>query len=73
MPEETPWFLLVGVLLMVMALARGPIARLPLTGARNCAPPARGGRPKRSIVCSTASVPRWRKIPAARTHGSPRT
>ncbi|WP_027796101.1 cation:proton antiporter domain-containing protein [Paraburkholderia acidipaludis] len=33
MPEETLWFLLVGVLLMFMALARGPIARLPLTGA----------------------------------------
>jgi sodium/hydrogen antiporter len=33
MPEETLWFLLVGVLLIVMALARGPIARLPLTGA----------------------------------------
>lgn len=33
MPQEAPWFLLIGVLLMFMALARGPIARLPLTGA----------------------------------------
>ncbi|MEX4004402.1 cation:proton antiporter [Paraburkholderia sp. EG285A] len=33
MPEEAPWFLLIGVLLMFVALARGPIARLPLTGA----------------------------------------
>ncbi len=33
MPEEAWWFLLVGVLLMFMALARGPIGRLPLTGA----------------------------------------
>lgn len=33
MSEEALWFLLVGVLLMVVALARGPIARLPLTGA----------------------------------------
>jgi NhaP-type Na+/H+ or K+/H+ antiporter len=33
MPQEAPWFLIVGVLLMFVALARGPIARLPLTGA----------------------------------------
>ncbi|WP_321924453.1 cation:proton antiporter domain-containing protein [Paraburkholderia guartelaensis] len=33
MPEEALWFLLIGVLLMFVALARGPIARLPLTGA----------------------------------------
>ncbi|MEI7292379.1 cation:proton antiporter [Paraburkholderia tropica] len=33
MSEEALWFLLVGVLLMFVALARGPIARLPLTGA----------------------------------------
>ncbi|SDE32731.1 cation:proton antiporter domain-containing protein [Paraburkholderia lycopersici] len=33
MREEALWFLLVGVLLMFVALARGPIARLPLTGA----------------------------------------
>ena len=33
MPEEALWFLLTGVLLMFVALARGPIARLPLTGA----------------------------------------
>ncbi|WP_322013853.1 cation:proton antiporter [Paraburkholderia sp. J12] len=33
MAEEASWFLLVGVMLMFMALARGPIARLPLTGA----------------------------------------
>jgi NhaP-type Na+/H+ or K+/H+ antiporter len=33
MPQEALWFLIVGVLLMFVALARGPIARLPLTGA----------------------------------------
>ncbi|QBQ99092.1 cation:proton antiporter [Paraburkholderia pallida] len=33
MAYEAPWFLLIGVLLMFIALARGPIARLPLTGA----------------------------------------
>ncbi|MCG5075382.1 cation:proton antiporter [Paraburkholderia tagetis] len=33
MVEEALWFLVVGVLLMFVALARGPIARLPLTGA----------------------------------------
>jgi len=33
MTEEALWFLLIGVLLMFMALARGPIARLPLTDA----------------------------------------
>ncbi|HEV3431251.1 MAG TPA: cation:proton antiporter [Paraburkholderia sp.] len=33
MPHEALWFLIVGVLLMFVALARGPIARLPLTGA----------------------------------------
>ena len=33
MTEEALWFLVVGVLLMFVALARGPIARLPLTGA----------------------------------------
>ncbi|MEM5310455.1 cation:proton antiporter [Paraburkholderia sp. JHI869] len=33
MLEEALWFLLIGVLLMFVALARGPIARLPLTGA----------------------------------------
>jgi sodium/hydrogen antiporter len=33
MAEEAQWFLVIGVLLMFVALARGPIARLPLTGA----------------------------------------
>lgn len=33
MTQEALWFLVVGVLLMFVALARGPIARLPLTGA----------------------------------------
>ncbi|WP_321950717.1 cation:proton antiporter domain-containing protein [Paraburkholderia bannensis] len=33
MPQEALWFLVIGVLLMFVALARGPIARLPLTGA----------------------------------------
>ncbi|WP_118183057.1 cation:proton antiporter [Paraburkholderia phosphatilytica] len=33
MNSEAFWFLLIGVLLMFVALARGPIARLPLTGA----------------------------------------
>jgi NhaP-type Na+/H+ or K+/H+ antiporter len=33
MAKEAQWFLVVGVLLIVVALARGPIARLPLTGA----------------------------------------
>jgi sodium/hydrogen antiporter len=33
MMEEALWFVLVGVLLMFVALARGPIARLPLSGA----------------------------------------
>jgi len=33
MIQEALWFLLIGVLLMFVALARGPIARLPLTGA----------------------------------------
>lgn len=33
MLKEALWFLLVGVLLMFIAFARGPIKRLPLTGA----------------------------------------
>ncbi|MFX1675768.1 cation:proton antiporter [Paraburkholderia sp. A2WS-5] len=33
MTDQALWFLLVGVLLMFVALARGPIGRLPLTGA----------------------------------------